>query len=529
MREREEVQEVLREVSSGFRLQVSGYRSILIAVSAACLILCYPPFNIGFLAWFSFIPFFFAIENQDTKKRFTLGYFYGFLFFGAILYWLFKISVPGALILVILLALAPAIFSALCSSSLVSRLSSFVFVPAAWIFTEYMRSHFLTGFPWALLGYSQSYNIPTIQISDITGPYGVSFLIVLINFSVYKAIRKREGRFYVLFFALMIYAFNILYGEYVIKRHYPASELRVASVQGNIPQGEKWDPAFRNSIMRQYVRLSEKALSKKPGLLVWPETAVPGYLAEEKDLKKALTSFVDKNNVHLLVGSVRDEAGAVFNSAMFLSPAKGIEKHYDKSHLVLFGEYMPFGDRLAWVKDYIDKPIAEFNRGSEFTVFNFRVVNATSANNGHVLRTTDFYRFSVLVCFEDIFPDHVRRFVKEGARFLVNITNDAWFGKTSAPYQHLEGSIFRAAENKVPLVRAANTGVSCIIDRTGRVVKYVEVDKDKIFVEGFCIGGIRPSFYRTFYTRFGDVFSWASIALVMILYTVSVIRERKQK
>jgi len=519
---------VLREVAISYQSSVIS-RFALAGLSAILLVFSYPPFNLGFLAWFSFIPFFFAIENQDTKKRFALGYFYGLLFFAAILYWLFKISVPGALVLVILLALAPAIFSALCRPSIVYHLSSIAFVPAAWVLTEYVRSHFLTGFPWALLGYSQSYNIPTIQISDITGPYGVSFLIVLINFSVYKAIRKREGRFYVLFFALMIYAFNILYGEYVIKKHYPASELRVASVQGNIPQGEKWDPAFRNSIMRQYVRLSEKALSEKPQLIVWPETSVPGYLTEEKDLEKALTSFVDKNNVRLLVGSLRDEAGAVFNSAMFLSPAKGIEKHYDKSHLVLFGEYMPLGRALAWIKDYIDKPIADFNRGKEFTVFDFRVSRKAAPPDSHILRTTDFYRFSVLVCFEDIFPDHVRRFVKNGARFLVNITNDAWFGKTSAPYQHLEGSIFRAAENKVPLIRAANTGVSCIIDHTGRVVKYVEVSKDKLFVEGFCIGEIHPSFYRTFYTRFGDVFSWASIALVLILYTVSVVRERKQK
>ena len=511
-------------------------RFVLAAFSAIVLTFSYPTFNLAFLAWFSFIPFFFAIENQNTKRRFALGYFYGLLFFAVILYWLFRISVPGTAILVALLALMPAIFSTLLRPSVVNCSSgslwwwlSIIFVPSAWVLTEYIRSHFLTGFPWALLGYSQSYNIPTIQISDITGPYGVSFLIVLVNFSIYKAIRCRAARYYLLFFVLMIYALNILYGEYRIKRPYPGSALRVASVQGNIPQDEKYDPAFRNSIMREYLRLSKKALSEKPRLIVWPETSVPGYLTEEKDLEKALVSFVDRNNVNLVAGSLRYEPDAVFNSAMLLSPGEGIKKHYDKSHLVLFGEYMPLGKALGWVKKYIDKPIADFARGSKFTVFDFRVTKKTAPGGGNILRTTDFYNFSVLVCFEDIFPDHVRRFVKEGARFLVNITNDAWFGRTSAPYQHLEGSIFRAAENKVPLVRAANTGVSCIIDHNGRVVKYAEVNQEKIFVEGFCSGEIRPSLYRTFYTRFGDVFSWISIAFVMILYTVSVIRERTWK
>ncbi|NQU95948.1 MAG: apolipoprotein N-acyltransferase [Candidatus Omnitrophica bacterium] len=504
---------MLRKITPSLKTNLIS-QLVLAFVSAFLLVLCYPNFNLGFLAWIALIPLFFAIENKKSKTRFFTGYLFGIIFFAGILYWLANVTVPGTIATVLILAFLPAIFCLLASPSIASRPGSVVFLPCAWVLTEYLRTYIFSGFPWALLGYSQSPNLPVIQIADITGPYGVSFLIVLVNVGIYLALRRKPKRFYILFFITVLFALVLVYGDNRIKRAYPAKLLKVAVIQGNIPQEMKWDPRYREFILNKYKMLTQVALKESPGLVVWPETAVPGYL-DEPDLEKQITNLAKSGNAYLLVGTLKEVGSKVFNSATLISNKGEILKSYNKIHLVPFGEFIPFEKAFLWMRGVIDKPIGNFARGNEFTVFKFNLEKVTRTTS-KIQKSMEFHSFSTLVCFEDIFPDLCRKFVKKGARFLVNITNDAWFGKSPALYQHAQGSVFRAVENRVPVIRAANTGFSCIIDHRGKILKSVKVGEDEISVDGYAVEVIMPTFIKTIYTRFGDVFSWLCIAYVLL-------------
>ena len=400
------------------------------------------------------IPLFFALENNNAKQRFIKGYLFGIVFFSGVLYWLFNVSIPGAAGLVLMLSVAPAIFSYLCLSAKRYPLYIIIYAPSAWVLSEYLRAHIFTGFPWALLGYSQSANIPLIQFANITGVYGVSFLIVLVNAGLYLALRKSAHRFYILFFIFILIAVCLIYGQRMIKRVYPEQALTVSVIQGNIPQGIKWDPKYRDFIMDKYKRITKNAIAKgKPHLVIWPEAALPGYM-EDKGLSAQICDLASSEKVYLLTGTLHGEGLSAFNSACLISNSGEVLDRYDKIHLVPLGEFLPLENGFSWLRSCINKPMGDFIRGKDYRVFSLKAEKSLLPIS-----------FSCFICYEDIFPELSRRFVKNGARFLVNVTNDDWFGKTSAPYQHLQGSIFRAVENNVPVLRAANTGVSGIFQR----------------------------------------------------------------
>lgn len=515
-------------MKKNFQPSISAFHPILPSIAAILLILAYPNFNLQFIAWFSLVPLFLALENNNAKQRFVKGYIFGIVFFSGILYWLFfSVSIPGAIVLVLMLSFAPAIFCCLYLSAERYQIYAIAYVPAAWVLTEYLRTYLFTGFPWALLGYSQSFNIPLIQIANITGVYGVSFLIILVNFGLYLTLRKAPHRFYILIFILALITTSLVYGERAIRRVYPAQTLRVSVIQGNIPQNIKWDSNYRTFIMDQYKRITKNAISETmPHLVIWPETSLPGYI-EEKDLHKAISDLAKSEETYLLIGTLHGEGLNAFNSACLISNKGTVLKRYDKIHLVPFGEFIPFEDKFPWIRSSMGRPVGDYIRGKEYTVFKFKPKETISSPE--VIKKTDgFYSFSCLSCYEDIFPELSRRFVKEGACFLINLTNDAWFGKTSAPYQHLQGSIFRAVENHVPVLRAANTGVSCIIDSNGQITKVVKKGKDEIFIDGYATGNISATLMKTFYTRFGDVFSWACIILVLLKIGTGIYFKTKQ-
>jgi len=491
------------------------HRYLLAVIAAVLLIFAYPGFNLEFLAWAAFIPLFFALENKKPKQKFFTGYLFGIVFFSGILYWLVNVTWPGTIALVMLLSFAPAIFCLFFPSTPAApRALSVVFVPALWVATEYLRAHLFTGFPWALLGYSQSFNLPAIQIADIAGVYGVSFMVMLVNFSVYRALRKSPGRFHVLFFVFILFSLSFGYGWKRIAQIQPAQNLKIAVIQANIPQEIKWNSRYRNFIIDKYKALTKSSLSERPRLVIWPETALPGYL-EEKDIKKEITELARSDNIYLLTGTLRENGPDIHNSASFISNEGKILASYDKIHLVPFGEFIPLEKSFLSIRSLVDKPIGDFDRGGEFTVFKFKFME-TFSESERIRKATHFHKFSVLICFEDIFPELSVNFVRKGARFLVNITNDAWFGKTAAAFQHMQCSIFRAVENRVPVLRAANTGVSCVIDHRGKIIKSVKEGNRRIFVDGYASANIMPTFAGSFYTRFGDVFAWGCIVLALI-------------
>ena len=461
------------------------------------------------------MPLFIASEGKSRRQSFLLFYLAGVIFWGGILYWLIQVNLIGFLLLIFYLALYFGIFGIFVSQGqkiihrrlptaycLLPTVFYFLFIPSLWVALEFIRAHLFTGFGWTLLGYSQYLNLPIIQIADITGAYGVSFLVMIVNITFYSVIGYRlsvigKKKKYLLFI-LPIFCLSsvLIYGYAKLKspvtpegQAYGAgshqSPVNISIIQGNIPQHQKWDAQLKESILSKYIHLSEQAAQKdSPNLIVWPETAVPAYFNRDKEVKDRILELSQKINTSLLVGAATAMRGKSFNSAILISSGKVIQQ-YDKLHLVPFGEYVP--GLFSFIRNFIE--IGDFSEGKEWTVF-------------------PLPSFAVLICFEDVFPYLSRGFVKRGADFLINISNDAWFGDTGAPYQHCQSAVFRAVENRVNVIKCSNTGVSCFINPTGKIFsKFSKKGKD-IFVEGYFTQKIVvEKRAQSFYTRFGDVFA----------------------
>jgi apolipoprotein N-acyltransferase len=476
--------------------------SFLLCIFSAFLLML-PFFNgvLWLFSWIGFVPLFFFLQNKTPAKAFSWSYFCGWIFFTSVIYWLIHVTMLGWIVLSVYLALYFGLFGLMVSLS--RRYKDIIllfFLPSAWVVLEFIRGSFLTGFPWALMGYSQYKNLPVIQIADITGAYGVSFLLILVNFVVYKLMRdKKSIRFFVA--PIIIISLISSYGFFRLSQKFQGEPLRISVVQGNIPQEEKWQPDLQSFILGKYVALAQQAAKDNPDIIIWPETSVPGYLEEEPLLFNNVSFLAKQIKTDLLVGTVAEENGYIYNSATLVSKDGKIKNRYDKLHLVPFGEYIPFPRVFSFVTDIAPAPIGDFSFGKDYTVFS--------------LDENKQKTFSVLICFEDVFAYLSRNFVKKGARFLVNITNDAWFEKTTEPYQHLQASVFRAIENRVWVVRAANTGVSCFVSPVGKVVARVQNKdtKEDIFVSGHKTQDITLETRPTFYLRFLDVFVFCCFIL----------------
>jgi apolipoprotein N-acyltransferase len=385
------------------------------------------------------------------------------------------------------------------------------------------------GFGWALLAHSQSKALAVIQIADITGAYGTSFLVMLVNTALYMTIkdirdRKNHAMPFLVVTVIVLYA-SVVYGTVRLKNIFTGENLKVAVVQGNIPQNEKWDPDFKVKILDKYENLTKEAGKDGPDLIIWPETSVPGFLDYERDINDRIKNLAVSTETHILVGAPSAEGNwdRLYNSAVLFSGEGRVVDRYDKVHLVPFGEYVPFKKIFSFVERFAKSPIGDFSPGRKFTVFKF-FIERKSERGGAAWKLLKKAKFSCLICFEDIFPDLTRQFVKNGAGFLVNITNDAWFGDSGAPHQHAQCSVFRAVENRVNVIRAANTGLSCFIDQKGRVVAMAGSGGKHIFVDGVSTHDITLTPTRTFYTVYGDVF-----VFLAMLYTALCVFFRKGK
>ncbi len=488
----------------------------LCGLSGVLLILSFPTFNLEFLAWVGFLPLFTVLQNKSKIKAFLLAYVTGVIFWIGTIYWLMHVTVVGMVLLSLYLAVYFGIFGLL--ASLVNRpwfLMNLVFIPSIWVILEYIRSHLLTGFPWALLGYSQYLNLPIIQVADITGAWGVSFLVMMVNSAIYSVIGYRLlviEKIKKLIIPILCVVLALIYGFYQIYRK-PNTEnripLKISVIQGNIPQELKWDTRAKEFIIGKYFDLTTESLKDKADFLIWPEASLPAALEQEPEYIERVKGFVKGIGKPLLLGAVTLREDSYYNSAILVSSKGELSKRYDKIHLVPFGEYIPLRKMFTFLESLV--PIDDFAAGKEYTVFS---LNAQA-------------RFSTLICFEDVFPELSRQFVKRGANFLVNITNDAWFKETRAPYQHFQCSVFRAVENRVPVVRSANTGVSAFIAPTGKVIAKVSGPAKDIFVNGYVTKEFTITDGRlSFYVRYGDVFVLACFIYLLLHFGVFVLKHR---
>lgn len=492
-------------------------RISFIGLSGVLSVLIFPSFNLEILAWVAFIPLFFALQGQSLKNAFWLGWGAGLIHFFGTLYWVtvamtvyghIPKSVSAVLLVfqVMYVALYFGVF-AMLMQYLEKRtcIPVVVSAPVVWTALEYARTYFFIGFPWNLLGYSQHLTPVMIQVADITGVYGVSFLVMLVNAGLYTCLLSGQTRQVKIITGILTagcIAMCAAYGWVTLAsfdRSASATEtVRVAVIQGNIDQGQKWDAAFKDQILDTYLRLSADSLQEQPELIIWPETAAPFAFKYEPFYREKLIQAVQEWKTVLLFG-VPDIVLAPppkqynsLNSAFLLSPQGELTAEYHKIHLVPFGEYVPFKKVLFFV-DRLVTAIGEVLPGNEYTVMPFQDTP-----------------FSTVICFEIIFPNLVRKFVDSGAQFLVTITNDAWYGRTAAPYQHFAMATFRAVENRAAIARAANTGISGFIDPAGRILAHSD-----LFVEDALVSDIPVRTTFTFYTRYGDVFAVGCLLLAM--------------
>ncbi len=503
-------------------------------LSGLLLFLSFPKIDMYMLAWIALIPLLFSLHGRTRQEAFNTGFFFGVVYFFSTTYWIYHAihvygyipflpSVAIVLLLSLYLSLYPAVFAVLYVFVIKkSDLPALFLAPVLWTALELIRSYAFTGFPWSSLGYSQYRFLSFIQIADITGVYGISFLLVAFNGAVVDVLllRRRQierplhshlplvGGITLLLFAL-IGTFS--YGFYKMNQEREGSFVNAALIQGNIEQDQKWEPVYQNSVISTYKELTLTASKENPDIIIWPETAVPFFFGSDKELSENLVNFQRQINSYLLFGSVLlkygdtknkdiknenkgDKEPGLTNSVVLLDKDGNISYVYDKLHLVPFGEYVPLRNLLF----FIDK----------------LVVGAGDyiAGDSYNKAVTPFGSFGTLICYEVIFPGLVRKFYIKGGDFIVTITNDAWFGNTNGPYQHFSMSVFRAVENRKPVLRAANTGISGFIDSSGRIL-----DKTDLFEKTVLTRKFRTDSTLTLYTKYGDIFSYLCIVSSLLL------------
>jgi len=500
----------------------------LLAVGLTGLLypLCFPHFDLGWLAWVVLVPLHLIIEKTETKTAFRYGWIAGVIAFTGTITWVItamnqygQLPFVVSTLLMLLLATYLGLFIGAYAwgyARLHHGYPSWLWlgVPSLWVSLEYLRTYAFSGFPWALLGYSQYQWLPVIQLSDMTGVYGVSFIVVMGNVtmtSLLTWIWRRKDAFSGSFPWVSALSFFVIVSAALVYGHWQTKQqalldrsarwLSIGLVQPNISQDKKWDTAYIDETLKRYTSLSQQT-GKNLDLLIWPEAATPFFFEKELAYKKIILSVLRDSQSPLLFGSPTlrfepDGSPYLLNSAYMLSPEKLMTGRYDKRHLVPFGEYIPLKSILFFLEKLV-VGIGDFKPGHG-------PMTLLLPDSSEKVQPS----FAVPICFEIIFPDLVRRMAKEGANFLVTLTNDAWFGDSAAPYQHFSMAVFRAVENHLAVARAANTGISGFIGPDGRILT-----ETPIFAQQTVTGSIplRTSTH-TFYTRYGDVFSWGCVIL----------------
>jgi apolipoprotein N-acyltransferase len=515
-----------------------------LSLASACglgIALAFPPLELGFLAYWCLIPFLLLLEDKSLSDSFRWGYITGLLLSAATLYWIVWPTIPGAIATILIHPLYYAVFA--LAVTLARRAWSqgyLVLVPFLWTAIEYLKSLSEVGFPWVTLGYTQSYYLHLIQFASITSVYGVSFWIVCLNV-IFLLMWKHRGewRWQVGCAVALVVLFvaPYLYGVAVIpapaKADEPAGrevsqpgakdELRVALVQGNIDPYVKWDKAFVELNFEIYEKLTRACAASRPELIIWPETATPTWLLHNYEKLARVRSLVEELSVPLLTGTpdytfISEKKYKSYNSAILISPGRLEIPKYSKTHLVPFGERVPWEDDFPWLQKWIAKlemGEGNFSPGEAIELFDLYRASRRLTNGETPIR------LAILICFESFFPEQARDYIARGAGLLVVITNDGWFGPTM-PYGHARMSVFRAIENRISVARCANTGISMTIDPYGRVRTESPMNEQTVLTD---VLPLRTT--TSFYTAYGPVFSKSTIGVSALSVLIAFVMYAK--
>lgn len=476
---------------------------LLILSSSFLFSLAFPPLPFGFLAYFSLIPLLYALEGATVRNGFKLAYFFGLASNFLLLYWTAwqffygeTWVLPGSIGALFILAIYPGVWGWLyCLIKKKFGNLALLSAPFVWVGLEWVRSLWEIGFPWLDIGYTQTNYLSLIQFASLFGLSGVSIWVIFLNVLFYLLLEYRKNLFTVISVSVLIVLLILvpyLYSRKALSEPVSSAKIRVALIQGNIDMNVKWNPKYLHHSLETFYTLTQKAVTENPELIIWPETSAPCYLAYEPFYFSWVKNLSDSLNLPIVLGTddyetVAKERYIFFNAVFHFQPQIGLANKYYKMQLVPFAEKLPLSGKMR-VLNKIQLGQANFSSGENYTLFD--------SPKG---------KFASLVCFEIAFPNLVRKFVQNDATFLVNITNDSWFGRTVGPHQHASMSIMRAIENRVSIARCANSGISMLVDPYGRII-----EKTALFQQVNLIGEIPLKNKETFYTKKGNIVALVS-------------------
>lgn len=500
-----------------------NYKKIIFSIVTGLLaVLAFPKSNLFPLAWISFVPLVFAISGSNLKKSFLYGFTSGFIFNAVGLYWLVYMlkfqtgsciqALIAACVLCIYLALYWGVWS-LClalsknviqkvvKNELGANILIILFGACMWVLLEYIRTYFLKGFPWMLMGYSQFKFSEVIQIAEFTGVYGVSFLVIFCNLCFYFWISKLRSNKY-LYMASTLTAVVILFGVVRIYRFkfFEGKEYSFTAVQPNIDQDKKWNAAYCNEIISKLKKYASEIAENKTDLVLWPEAVMPGLIPNYEEIYSDAKNIAGTAGGLNIIGSPHNEGDCYYNSVLAFEGSNGYKAVHNKNHLIIFGEYIPLRNFLSRFFGVLNK-MGDFSRGEDTNIF----------DNGQIY-------VGSTICSENFIPDISRRFVLSGAKVLTNHTNDAWFFDTAAPHQHFMMNVFRAVENRKDVIVSANTGISGIIEASGIII-----DKTPSSKSALLKGTFHQNDFKTFYTKHGDVFVYLCMGFFFVVMGACIV------
>lgn len=486
---------------------------LLVSVSALLTAFAFPPYKTGFLIYFSPLLLLYALEDISPREAFSIGYIWGLVFNLSILYGVFWATIPGTFGMLAIISLLPAFNCALYRFvATKSRFLSYIIWPLVWVAWDYLRTLSELNFPWGDYGYTQSYYLAMIQLAEVFGVYGISLMVHIVNVLFFISLKsnvataKRRIAFVLAVFMPFVF---LVYGWFRLPAETEDGTLEVAIAQGNITRDIKWENGGGEHSHDVFSRMTRLAADQGVELVIWPETATPFYLLHEPNKLRRVKNLVDSTNIRLLTGTPQYERVGqneyiYFNAAVMISPREDSISVYEKIKLVPFSERIPFSGRFKKLKD-IHLGQADFSSGRYMTIFSF-----------------DGIKYATVICFESVFPGYCAEFCRKGAQLLVVITNDMWFGPSSLPYQHAQMSIFRAVENRVPLVRCANTGISMFVDRWGKVYGRTEIFEKKLVIDN-----ITPEQSTSIYNRWGDFLPHGCVFGTILIIAIAFFKRGK--
>jgi len=523
-----------------FDFQKLNKKNISLAILSGIMIgISFPPIPLPILIFFSFVPFFFLLEIKNTLGDINrISYLTFFVFNLITLYWVgswTKEADPFLMISgVLLLFLNPAFYLIptsiyFLSTKIISKEKSLLLFPIFWVFFEYIYSVTDLRFPWLTLGNTLPYFNQFIQIADVIGAYGLSLLILYINIFIYLSIKELKStkkiNYKYALIATLLFIIPIIYGSVKIANQKPfVNKVTVGLIQPNLNPWDKWSGGNLDQQIDLYLDLSEKAYKQGARLIIWPESALSVYLlsGNYSEQVQKIQKFVYMNNIFLMTGmpdvnfyfdlnnapndakklKSGDAAYTSYNSILLFSPITLEVQKYQKNLLVPFGEHVPFVEQFPFLGNLIrwQVGISSWNVGKEQNVFDLSAIKVGG-----------------IICIESIYPDYVAKFVQKGADFIAVVTNDSWYGYSSGPFQHKEISVLRAIENRRSVVRAANGGISCVIDPFGRTLK-----KTNLFEKTILVASVPIYSEKTFYTKYPLLIPYF-VVLVTLIVLISVL------